>query len=186
VFGVILGTGCGGGIVVHGRLLTGRHSLAGEWGHTPLSWPRADEVPGHLCWCGQTGCLENYICGPALARSCDGSVAHDASTLPTRAAAGEAAATAALALHADRVARGQAMITNILDPDAIVLGGGLSHLPGLAEALPGLMRRYIFTDTCNPVVLPNKHGDTSGVRDAAWLWPAQGAALSLNIAPQQK
>jgi fructokinase len=171
VFGVIMGTGCGGGIVVNGRLLNGRHSLAGEWGHTPLPWPRADEWPLQECWCGQAGCLETYISGPGLAATCDGPGARDATGIPARAAAGEARAAAALALHADRTARGLAMITNILDPDVIVLGGGLSNLPGLAEALPGLMRRYIFSDTCEPVVRRNRHGDSSGVRGAAWLWP---------------
>jgi fructokinase len=171
VFGVILGTGCGGGIVVEGRLLQGRHSLAGEWGHTPLPWPRADEIPLNPCWCGQTGCLETYIAGPALAAAADGPGARDATALPARAAAGDAQAAAALATHADRTARGLAMITNIIDPDVIVLGGGLSNLPGLAEALPGLMRRYIFSDTCAPVVRRHLHGDSSGVRGAAWLWP---------------
>jgi fructokinase len=172
VFGVIMGTGCGGGIVVNGRLLDGRHSLAGEWGHTPLPWPRADEWPLQECWCGQAGCLETYISGPGLAATCDGPGARDATGIPARAAAGEARSAAALALHADRTARGLAMITNILDPDVIVLGGGLSNLPGLAEALPGLMRRYIFSDTCEPVVRRNRHGDSSGVRGAAWLWPS--------------
>jgi fructokinase len=178
VFGVILGTGCGGGIVVNGGLLGGRHSLAGEWGHTPLPWPRAGEWPGPACWCGQSGCLETYISGPALAASCDGDGARDASTLPARAAAGEAVAAAALATHADRLARGLAMVTNILDPDVIVLGGGLSNLPGLAEALPALMRAYVFSDTCDPVVVRNLHGDSSGVRGAAWLWPAPGDDLT--------
>jgi fructokinase len=171
VFGVIMGTGCGGGIVVSGRLLEGRHRLAGEWGHTPLPWPRAEEWPLTRCWCGQAGCLETYISGPGLAATCDGPGARDATGIPARAAAGEAGAVRALALHADRTARGLAMITNILDPDVIVLGGGLSNLPGLAEALPGLMRRYIFSDTCEPVVRRNRHGDSSGVRGAAWLWP---------------
>jgi len=171
VFGVIMGTGCGGGIVVNGRPLEGRHRLAGEWGHTPLPWPRAEEWPLTRCWCGQAGCLETYISGPGLAASCDGPGARDATGIPARAAAGEPAAVRALALHADRTARGLAMITNILDPDVIVLGGGLSNLPGLAEALPGLMRNYIFSDTCEPVVRRNRHGDSSGVRGAAWLWP---------------
>jgi fructokinase len=171
VFGVILGTGCGAGIVVGGRILEGRHRLAGEFGHTPLPWPRADEMPLRACWCGQSGCLEAYLAGPALARECDGPEARDASSLPARASGGEARARTALAIHADRLARALASITNILDPDAIVLGGGLSNLPGLAETLPELMRPYIFTDSCAPNILRNAHGDSSGVRGAAWLWP---------------
>jgi len=172
VFGVIIGTGCGAGIVVNGQILEGRHRLAGEFGHTPLPWPRMDEMPLRACWCGQVGCLETYVAGPALARECDGPGARDATTIPARAAAGEARAINALAIHADRLARALATITNILDPDAIVLGGGLSNLPHLPETLTALMRPYIFTDTCQPNILRNRHGDSSGVRGAAWLWPA--------------
>ncbi len=172
VFGVILGTGCGAGIVVHGKILEGRHRLAGEFGHTPLPWPRADEMPLRPCWCGQTGCLESYLAGPALARECDGPDARDATRIAARAAEGDALAIAALATHAERLGRALANITNILDPDAIVLGGGLSNLPGLAERLPDLMRPYIFTDSCAPSVRRHQHGDSSGVRGAAWLWPA--------------
>jgi fructokinase len=172
VFGVILGTGCGSGIVVNGQILEGRHRLAGEFGHTPLPWPRPDEMPLRPCWCGQSGCLETYLSGPALARECDGPNAHNAADIPARAAKGEAAAINALARHADRLARALAVITNILDPDAIVLGGGLSNLPNLAENLPTLMRPYIFTDTCEPNIVRNAHGDSSGVRGAAWLWPS--------------
>jgi fructokinase len=172
VFGVIIGTGCGAGIVVNGKILEGRHRLAGEFGHTPLPWPRAEEMPLRACWCGQSGCLERYLAGPSLALECDGPDAHDATSIPGRAAKGEQKAIDALAIHADRLARALATITNILDPDAIVLGGGLSNLPNLAENLPALMRPYIFTDTCEPNVLRNQHGDSSGVRGAAWLWPA--------------
>jgi fructokinase len=172
VFGVIIGTGCGAGIVINGKILEGRHSVAGEFGHTPLPWPRPEELPLPPCWCGQFGCLELYLAGPALARTCDGPDARDASSLPARAAAGEARAQASLALHADRLARGLAVITNILDPDVIVLGGGLSNLPNLAETLPALMRPYIFTDHFDPRIVRNAHGDSSGVRGAAWLWPA--------------
>jgi fructokinase len=171
VFGVIIGTGCGGGVVVDGRILEGRHRLAGEFGHTPLPWPRMAEMPLLKCWCGQAGCLEMYVSGPALAASCDGPGARDARSIPGRAAAGEQKAAAALAAHADRLARALAVVTNMIDPDAIVLGGGLSNLPGLAEALPGLMAPYVFSDTCAPNVVRNVHGDSSGVRGAAWLWP---------------
>ncbi len=171
VFGVIIGTGCGAGIVVNGQILEGRHRLAGEFGHTPLPWPRIEEMPLRPCWCGQSGCLETYIAGPALAFECDGAGARDARQIPARAADGNEQAIAALAIHANRLARGLAAITNIIDPDAIVLGGGLSNLPGLSAALPALMRPYIFSDACAPNVVTHLHGDSSGVRGAAWLWP---------------
>jgi fructokinase len=172
VFGVILGTGCGAGIVVNGRILEGRHRAAGEFGHTPLPWPRPEELPLRPCWCGQAGCLETYLAGPALAGEYGGDGARDATEVVERAASGDERASAALRLHADRLARALAVITNILDPDAIVLGGGLSNLPGLAKSLPGLMRPYIFADHFAPNVVRHKHGDSSGVRGAAWLWPS--------------
>ncbi len=172
VFGVILGTGCGGGIVMRGRVHRGPHRVAGEWGHTPLPWAAGSEVPGHLCWCGRHGCLETYVAGPALARDCDGPDARDASNLPARAAAGDDAAAAALTRHADRLARGLAVVVNILDPDVIVLGGGVSNMDCLYAELPRLIPRYAFSDVISTPVLKNKHGDSSGVRGAAWLWPA--------------
>ncbi|HQT61973.1 MAG TPA: ROK family protein [Acidiphilium sp.] len=172
VFGVIIGTGCGGGIVVDGKVLEGRHHIAGEWGHTPLPWPRMEEMPLRRCWCGKSGCLETYIAGPALAAEADGPGARDAGRLPARAAAGEERAIRALATHAERLARGLAMIVNILDPDVIVLGGGLSNLDHLYTDLPRLMKPYIISDTFDTPVVRNKHGDSSGVRGAAWLWPA--------------
>jgi fructokinase len=172
VFGVILGTGCGGGIVMHGRVHRGPHRVAGEWGHTPLPWPRGSEIPGPLCWCGKHGCLESYIAGPSLARDCDGPDAHDASTLPSRAAADEKNAIEALARHADRLARGLAVVINLLDPDAIVLGGGLSNMDHLYTELPRLIPTHAFSDTIATPILRNKHGDSSGVRGAAWLWPS--------------
>ena len=172
VFGVILGTGCGGGIVNLGKVHRGPHRVAGEWGHTPLPWAAGIEVPGHLCWCGKHGCLETYLAGPSLARDCDGPGAHDASLLPARAAAGEAAAAAALDRHADRLARGLAVVINILDPDAIVLGGGLSNMDHLYPELRRRLPVHAFSDTIATPVLKNKHGDSSGVRGAAWLWPA--------------
>ncbi len=171
VFGVILGTGCGGGIVVDGRVIRGPHRIAGEWGHTPLPWPSAQEVPGPLCWCGKHGCLETYVAGPSLARDCDGPGAHDASGLPDRAARGDQAAVEALRRHADRLARGLAVVIDILDPDAIVLGGGLSNMDNLYVELPRLIPAYAFSDTIRTPILRNRHGDSSGVRGAAWLWP---------------
>jgi fructokinase len=172
VFGVILGTGCGGGVVLDGKVVHGRNRLTGEWGHNPLPRPRLDELPGPHCWCGHWGCLETWISGPALARDCDGAGAQDASTLPTRAAAGDVKAQAALDRHADRLARGLANVINLLDPDVIVLGGGLSNMDHLYTVLPGLLRRHVFSDFVRTPILRNRHGDSSGVRGAAWLWPA--------------
>jgi fructokinase len=171
VFGVILGTGCGGGIVVDGVVHRGPHGVAGEWGHNPLPWPLAAEVPGHHCWCGLWNCLETWVAGPALAQDCDGPGARDASGLPARAAAGDVAAREALARHADRLARGLAQVINLLDPDVIVLGGGLSNLAHLYRELPRLIPRHVFSDVIQTPIVQNRHGDSSGVRGAAWLWP---------------
>ncbi len=168
VFGVILGTGCGGGVVVDGQVVAGRSRIAGEWGHTPLPWPGPDEYPLPRCWCGQHGCLELYLAGPGLARSAGTATAAE---LPGRAAAGDPAARAALDRHADRLARGLAVIVNILDPDVIVLGGGLSNMDHLYADLPARMAERIFSDVAGTPVLRNVHGDSSGVRGAAWLWP---------------
>ncbi len=172
VFGVILGTGVGGGLVMNGVVHGGQHRIAGEWGHTPLPWPRPDELPGPRCWCGHNLCLETFLAGPSLARDCDGPGARDASRLPARAAAGEARAQEALARHADRLARGLAVIVNILDPDVVVLGGGLSNMEHLYADVPQLLRRYVFSDTVETRIVRNRHGDSSGVRGAARLWPA--------------
>jgi fructokinase len=172
VFGVIIGTGCGGGVVVDGRIITGRNRVAGEWGHIALPWPTADETPGTECWCGKRNCMETWVAGPSLARDCDGPGAHDASSIPARAAAGDTRAQAALDRHVDRMARGLAMVINVLDPDVIVLGGGLSNMAHLTEQLPTALRRYVFSDFVDTPVVRNIHGDSSGVRGAAWLWPA--------------
>lgn len=174
VFGVILGTGCGAGIVIDQKVLTGRHAVAGEFGHNPLPWPRPhdNELPGPLCWCGKHGCMETYVAGPSLARDCDGTGHKDATDMPARAAAGDAQAAAALERHADRLARGLATVVNVIDPDVIVLGGGLSNMEHLYQRLPELIRSYVFSDVMNTPVVRNKHGDSSGVRGAAWLWNA--------------
>ena len=172
VFGVIIGTGCGAGIVVDGRIVPGRNRIAGEWGHNPLPWVTPADLPLPWCWCGQIGCLETLVAGPALAADAKGAGARDASALPARAAAGDGAAIAALARHADRLSRGLAQVVNLLDPDAIVLGGGLSNMDHLYQQLPTLMLRHVFSDTSSTPVLRAKHGDSSGVRGAAWLWPA--------------
>ena len=168
VFGVIMGTGCGGGVIVDGRVLPGRNRVAGEWGHTPLPWPREDEWPLPPCWCGQTGCLELYLSGTGLARSCG---APNAAAALRRAEEGDPAATLALDRHADRLARGLAVVVNILDPDVIVLGGGVSNMAHLYEQVPPLLARYVFSDALTTQVVRNRHGDSSGVRGAAWLWP---------------
>ncbi len=170
VFAVIIGTGVGGGIVTRGRILDGRNRVAGEWGHTPLPWADAGEHPGPTCWCGQRGCLETWLSGPALAADADGSGARDAAALPGRAAAGDAVAVAALARHADRLARALAMVVNILDPDVIVLAGGLSNMAHLYVEVPRLMPRHVFSDHAETPVLRARHGDSSGVFGAARLW----------------
>ena len=171
VFGVILGTGCGGGVVIGGKVIRGRHHITGEWGHTPLPWPRPDEQPGLMCWCGHRNCMETYVAGPSLARDCDGPDAHDAHSVVARAAAGDGPARAALDRHVDRLARGLAVVVNIVDPDVIVLGGGLSNLAHLYAEVPERMRGYVFSDFVHTPIVPNLHGDSSGVRGAAWLWP---------------
>ncbi len=171
VFGVILGTGCGGGVVMGGRIVEGRHGVAGEWGHNPLPWMTAAEHPGPRCWCGRLGCMEVFVSGTGLAADCDGPGARDATSIPGRAAAGEARAIAALERHADRLARGLAAVINLIDPEAIVLGGGLSNMAHLYDAVPKLLPRYVFSDVTTTPVLKAKHGDSSGVRGAAWLWP---------------
>jgi fructokinase len=171
VFGVILGTGCGGAIVVHGAVLTGLHRIGGEWGHNPLPWPTAEDLPYPPCFCGNTGCIERYIAGPSLAADCDGPGCDDASALPARAAAGDVRARAALARHADRVARGFAAVINLIDPDAVVIGGGLSSMEHLYTEVPRLLGRHVIAQRVVTPILRNRHGDSSGVRGAAWLWP---------------
>jgi fructokinase len=170
VFAVILGTGVGGGIVVRGRIQEGRNRCAAEWGHNPLPWMTPEEFSGPRCWCGQQGCIESFLCGPALAADADGPGARDASMLPARAAAGDAAAAAALARHTDRLARALASVVNLLDPDAIVLGGGLSNMAHLYTELPRLLPRHVFSDSVTTPILRARHGDSSGVFGAARLW----------------
>jgi fructokinase len=168
VFAVILGTGVGAGVVIHRRLLEGANRIAGEWGHNPLPWMTAEEHPGPRCWCGQRGCIETFLCGPALAADADGPGARDASSLPTRT---DAAAKGALARHTDRLARALAHVVNLLDPEVIVLGGGLSNMDHLYTDLPRLMPRHVFSDVVRTRILRATHGDSSGVFGAARLWP---------------
>jgi fructokinase len=172
VFGVIIGTGCGGGIVHRGRLLDGPRGIGGEWGHNPLPWPSVDEHPGPRCWCGRNGCMETWVAGPGLAADHAG-VTGEALTAPeiaARAEAGEAAAAATLDRHASRLARGLAAMVNVLDPDVIVLGGGLSELAHLYVELPRRMLEHLFTDRPSIAVRPPRWGAASGVRGAARLW----------------
>jgi fructokinase len=176
VFGAVLGTGCGGGIVIGGRLLQGPNGIGGEWGHNLFPFAPDEQRQPQACWCGQLGCVEQMVAGPALARECDGQAARDAGAVARRAAAGDAAAQAALARHAGHLARALAQIVNLLDPDAIVLGGGLSNMDHLYARLPALMAPYVFNGACATPILRNRHGDSSGVRGAAWLWPVHETA----------
>ncbi|MCH9662128.1 MAG: ROK family protein [Gammaproteobacteria bacterium] len=172
VFGVILGTGCGGGLVINGTAVSGRHSIGGEWGHNPLPWAKRSELPGPACWCGRTGCLETWLSGPALSTD---HYAWTGTQLPAeeigfKAGAGDADATATLTRHLDRCGRGLAHVVNILDPEVIVLGGGLSGMYGLVERLPAAIAPYVFADAVDIRVEAAKHGPESGVRGAARLW----------------
>lgn len=171
VFGVILGTGVGGGLVVGGQLVPGANAIAGEWGHNPLAWPSRDELPGPDCWCGKRGCYEVWLSGPALAADYArrGGAEVDAATVAAHAEAGEALAGNALQAYADRLARGLAGIINILDPEVIVLGGGLSRIERLYTRVPALLPRYVFSDTVLTRLVAAAHGDASGVRGAAYL-----------------
>ena len=171
VFGAILGTGCGGGVVVDGRLVEGASGVAGEWGHTPLPWPRAEEADQPRCWCGRRGCLETWVSGSGFKRW-SGLAASDA---VIAAQAGDAAAVAALDLLADRIARALAIVIDILDPDVIVLGGGVSNVEALYASVQGKLIAHVFSDTVGARVVRNKHGDSSGVRGAAWLFSAEEA-----------
>jgi predicted NBD/HSP70 family sugar kinase len=172
VFGVILGTGVGGGIVVKGRLLQGPNAIAGEWGHNPLPWPQADEFPGPECYCGKRGCIETFLSGPGLARDFlqQSGQSLTGVEILARAESGDAEAELAFQRYEDRLARGLAHVINLLDPDAIVLGGGLSNCDRLYEEVPKRWGRYIFSDRVDTLLLPPRHGDSSGVRGAAWLW----------------
>lgn len=172
VFGVILGTGVGGGLVIHGRLLEGRNAIAGEWGHNPLPWPRDDERPGPVCFCGQSGCIETYVSGPALLadyRRHGGQSRKSTQAIVAAAAHGDAACEAALARYEERLARALAHVINIIDPDVIVLGGGLSNVERWYLSVPRLWTPWVFRDRVDTALVRNMHGDSSGVRGAAWL-----------------
>jgi len=174
VFGVIVGTGTGGGVVVLGRVLTGPNAVAGEWGHNALPWPEDGERPGPACYCGRSGCIETFLSGPGMAR--DHESRGGARLLPAeiarRAAQGDAACEATLVRYEERMARALASIINVLDPDVIVLGGGLSNVGRVYASVPRLWGRFVFSDRVFTPLVPPKHGDSSGVRGAAWLWPS--------------
>lgn len=172
VFGVILGTGVGGGIVINGRVLTGANAIGGEWGHNPLPAPRDDERPGAACYCGRHGCIETWLSGPALARHFQGQEGRslDAAGIAAAADAGEPAAEACMRDYEDRLARSLGSIINVLDPDVIVLGGGLSNISRLYRNVPARWHQYVFSDHVATRLLPPVFGDASGARGAAWLW----------------
>lgn len=171
VFGVIIGTGTGGGVVIDGRLVEGPNAIAGEWGHNPLPWPTDDERPGPHCYCGRQGCIETFLSGPGLAADYSRSKSVTAQQVAQRAAAGEASATACLLRYEGRLARSLATVINLLDPEVIVLGGGMSKMQRLYRNVPRLWGRYVFSDVVLTRLVPPRHGDSSGVRGAAWLWP---------------
>ncbi|WP_396221043.1 ROK family protein [Gemmatimonas sp.] len=174
VFGVIMGTGVGGGLIVRGRALGGRNLIAGEWGHNPLPWPRPDELPGPLCYCGKHGCIESWISGPAVAAD-HLRVTGQSLATPDIIAAAEAGHMAAQATRVrliDRAARSLATVINLLDPDVVVLGGGLSNIPGIADDITAQLPAWVFSNDVRTPIVRHRHGDSSGVRGAAWLWPA--------------
>ena len=173
VFGVILGTGTGGGVVVNGRVLEGRNRIAGEWGHNPLPWPQHGEWPGPACYCGQTGCIETFLSGPGLSATYQALTGHciTAKELVRLAEHGDADGLRALELYESRLARALASIINVLDPDVIVLGGGLSNISRLYTRVPPLWEPFVFSDSSDTPLVAARHGDSSGVRGAAWLWP---------------
>jgi len=174
VFGVILGTGVGGGIVVDKQLIAGRNKIAGEWGHNPLPWMADHELPGAPCYCGRLGCIETFLSGAGLSREYRFRTGVDLAPpeIVSASTAGDEKATECLDLYQSRLARGLAAVINVLDPDAIVLGGGLSNLPEIYTKLPDLINKHAFSDCIDTPILRAMHGDSSGVRGAAWLWPA--------------
>jgi fructokinase len=172
VFGVILGTGVGGGLVVCGRVVTGANAIAGEWGHNALPWPEAEELPGPECYCGRRACIETFLSGPGLAQdhARRTGVTLDAAAIVSAATSGDRAAAMSVARYERRLARGLASIINVFDPDTIVLGGGLSNMSQLYERVPQRWGEFVFSDSVVTRLVRAVHGDSSGVRGAAWLW----------------
>ncbi len=174
VFGVILGTGTGSGVVINGRLLSGPNAIAGEWGHNPLPWPQWDEQPGAPCYCGKRGCIETYLSGPGLSRDHYNLTRQrlKASEIAAQCDGAHHLSEETLARYEDRLARALSNVINILDPEVIVLGGGVSRIRSLYQRVPLIWGKYVFSDEVKTRLLPAKYGDASGVRGAAWLWSA--------------
>ena len=175
VFGVIIGTGCGGGVVDGGKIINGVNGVAGEWGHMPLPWPSPEENGAHRCWCGRMDCSETWLSGPAFAADYqrNGGSKLEPAAIMDRARSGDAEAMAAFDRYIDRFGRALAVIGDVLDPDVIVLGGGMSNTDELYDRVPPILGRYIFSDVLNTKLVKAVHGDSSGVRGAAWLWPLE-------------
>lgn len=178
VLGIILGTGVGSGVVAHGRVLDGPNAIAGEWGHNPLPWPRDEERPGHACFCGRAGCIETWLSGPGIERDHRAATGETVSAwdIAARAAEGDVACEATIVRYEERFARAIAHVINILDPDVIVLGGGMSNVDRLYANVPKLWGAWVFSDRVDTRLVRNVHGDSSGVRGAAWLWGGAGPA----------
>lgn len=170
-FGVIIGTGVGGGIAINGRPHRGRNAIAGEWGHNPLPWPNAGDSPAILCYCGRHGCIETYLSGPGFARDAGPTYA-DGRAVIDAVEAGDPKASVALDRYIERLARALATVINTLDPDVIVLAGGLSNIDALYDHVPLLWQDWVFSDRADTPLRKAAHGDSTGVRGAAWLWPA--------------
>jgi fructokinase len=185
VFGVIVGTGTGGGLVFNGEVIVGANGITGEWGHNPMPWPRTGEWPGPPCYCGRSGCIETFLSGPGLSRDFQRVTKEvlPAEDIVARAATGDLNATLCLERYEDRFARALASIINVFDPEVIVLGGGLSNVDRLYTTIPARWSAFVFSDVVTTRLVKAAHGDSSGVRGAAWLWPATsgkspGARLS--------
>lgn len=179
VFGIILGTGVGGGLILNGQVHVGANAVAGEWGHTPLPWPNQNELPGPACYCGKKGCIETFLSGPGLSQSHNsvGANGPDAKEIVSLAENGDAAAEKTINIFERRLAKSLSAIINILDPEVIVCGGGLSNLQRIYENVPKLWSEYAFSDGLVTRFVPAKYGDSSGVRGAAWLWNSNSDAL---------
>jgi fructokinase len=175
VYGVILGTGCGGGVAIDGRVHAGPNGVGGEWGHNPLPWQRPEENPGPACYCGKRGCMEMWVSGTGIALDYKEVTGRTRTTreIVSDFEAGDEVAAASVERFEDRLARGLANVINILDPDVIVIGGGVSRVQHIYQALPGLLPKYVFGGEASTPILPAMYGDSSGVRGAAWLWPIQ-------------
>lgn len=177
IFGVIIGTGTGGGIYIRDKEITGTNAIAGEWGHNPLPWPTPDEYPGRECYCGKQGCIETWLSGPGFCNDhqMHGGKGNSARDINMLAEQGDEIANASLQRYEDRMARALASVINIIDPDVIVLGGGMSNISRLYSNVPKLWAEYVFSDQVITRLVPPLHGDSSGVRGAAWLWNNQGS-----------